>query len=136
MSDQTTLTPMPAWEKVKFERMLQLSKTHVFTLEAAIDIVQLVRDCIAAHESEVVTPIRERFKSMSTVEMMGENENVRQHVTEWEERCLKAETENAALKEELKKWRGQAEDNHDRLVKAHSVCTEEPMKLLIEILNC
>jgi hypothetical protein len=28
---------------------------------------------------------------MSTVEMMCENLNVKHHVTEWEERCLKAE---------------------------------------------
>lgn len=33
----------------------------------------------------------ERLKTMSTVEMMGENPNVDAHVREWETRCLKAE---------------------------------------------
>ncbi len=42
-----------------------------------------------------------RLRSMSTVEMMCENENVRAHVTEWENRCLKAEAENAKLREAL-----------------------------------
>lgn len=40
------------------------------------------------------------LKTMSTVEMMCENESVRQHVTEWEQRCLKAEAENEKLREE------------------------------------
>jgi hypothetical protein len=38
------------------------------------------------------------LKKMSTVEMMCENESVRQHVVEWENRCLKAEAEVAALR--------------------------------------
>jgi FtsZ-binding cell division protein ZapB len=38
-----------------------------------------------------------RLKRMSTVEMMCENESVRAHVTEWEERCLKAEAEVSRL---------------------------------------
>lgn len=33
----------------------------------------------------------ERFKTMSTVEMMCENVNVDAHIREWEARCLKAE---------------------------------------------
>lgn len=33
----------------------------------------------------------DRLRTMSIVEMMCENENVNQHVTEWERRCLKAE---------------------------------------------
>jgi hypothetical protein len=38
----------------------------------------------------------QKLKTMCTIEMMCENENVNQHVREWEKRCLKAE---AALKE-------------------------------------
>ena len=37
----------------------------------------------------------DRLRTMSAVEMMCENENVRAHITEWEERCLKAEAELA-----------------------------------------
>jgi hypothetical protein len=39
----------------------------------------------------------ERLKTMSTIEMMCENESVRAHVTEWENRCLKAEAELSRL---------------------------------------
>lgn len=35
----------------------------------------------------------QRFRTMSTVEIICENESVRAHVTEWENRCLKAEAE-------------------------------------------
>ena len=35
----------------------------------------------------------EWLKTMSTVEMMCENKNVKHHITEWENRCLKAEAE-------------------------------------------
>jgi hypothetical protein len=38
----------------------------------------------------------DRLKAMSTVEMMGENLNVNHHITEWEARCLKAESQLAA----------------------------------------
>lgn len=41
------------------------------------------------------------LKTMSTVEMMCENERVNQHVTEWEKRCLKAEAEVDDLREQL-----------------------------------
>lgn len=43
----------------------------------------------------------ERFKTMSTVEMMCENLNVKHHVEEWERRCLKAEAEIGRLRAEL-----------------------------------
>ena len=43
----------------------------------------------------------ERFKTMSTVEMMCENENVNSHVTEWEKRCLKAEAQLEAVRRAL-----------------------------------
>ena len=43
----------------------------------------------------------ERLRKMSTAEMMCENESVKQHVVEWENRCLKAEADLAAAREEL-----------------------------------
>jgi hypothetical protein len=48
--------------------------------------------------------LKERLRelcTMSTVEMMCENENVRFHVEEWEKRCLKAEADNQRLREAL-----------------------------------
>lgn len=42
----------------------------------------------------------ERLRSMSTVEMMGENLNVKHHVEEWEARCLKAEADADRLRSE------------------------------------
>jgi hypothetical protein len=36
---------------------------------------------------------RDELRRMSVVELMGENLNVKHHVTEWENRCLKAERE-------------------------------------------
>jgi hypothetical protein len=36
---------------------------------------------------------RDELRIMSVVEIMGENLNVKHHVTEWENRCLKAERE-------------------------------------------
>ena len=42
----------------------------------------------------------ERLRTMSAVEMMCENENVNQHIGEWEARCLKAESTNSALTRE------------------------------------
>ena len=39
--------------------------------------------------------------SMSTVEMMGENLNVKHHVEEWEARCLKAEQQLVQAQAEI-----------------------------------
>jgi hypothetical protein len=36
---------------------------------------------------------RDELRRMSVTEMMGHNLNVKHHVTEWENRCLKAERE-------------------------------------------
>ena len=47
----------------------------------------------------------ERLRTMSTVEMMCENLNVKHHVEEWEKRCLKAEKDVKTLKEEVEKWK-------------------------------
>lgn len=62
---------------------------------------------------------RDRIRSMSVVEMMCENLNVKHHVEEWEQRCLKAEAErdriaadNARLRDALRRihnW-GESED--------------------------
>jgi chromosome segregation ATPase len=46
----------------------------------------------------------QRFKTMSTVEMMCENQSVKDHVTEWEGRCLRAEFRVEQLQEDIK-WR-------------------------------
>jgi hypothetical protein len=46
-----------------------------------------------------------RLRTMSTVEMMCENLNVKNHVTEWENRCIKAETEVARLREAMERIR-------------------------------
>jgi hypothetical protein len=42
---------------------------------------------------------RDELRRMSVIEMMGENLNVKHHVTEWENRCLKAERERDELQE-------------------------------------
>ena len=49
------------------------------------------------HERDVAQAEVARLKSMSTIEMMCENFNVRYHVAEWEARCLTAEAEVARL---------------------------------------
>ena len=52
------------------------------------------KDCrLEAAEKDVLRLRQriERLRSMSTVEMMCENENVKQHVIEWENRYLSAE---------------------------------------------
>lgn len=45
-----------------------------------------------------------KLRSMSTVEMMCENYNVKCHVEEWEARCLKAEKENAEMRDKIAKF--------------------------------
>jgi hypothetical protein len=47
------------------------------------------------HKDELEKAERERdeLRRMSAVELMGENLNVKHHVTEWENRCIKAERE-------------------------------------------
>ena len=57
-----------------------------------------MKDRLAAKDAEI-----EQLHSMSTVEMMCENENVNQHVREWEARCLKAEAEIERLREWLRR---------------------------------
>jgi hypothetical protein len=65
----------------EYERALKARSEHIFTLEAE----------------------NERLRTMSTVEMMCENYNVKCHVEEWEKRCLKAEAENERLKKVVDK---------------------------------
>jgi hypothetical protein len=57
---------------------------------------QLPADALAKVREE-----NERLRTMSTVEMMGENANVDNHVREWEGRCLKAEARIEELEREL-----------------------------------
>jgi len=59
-------------------------------LTEEIDRLRQERDSLRAEVA--------RIKHMSTVEMMCENENVNAHVTEWENRCLKAEAEVERLR--------------------------------------
>lgn len=63
------------------------------------------RVAVAAELREAYAEI-ERLKTMSTVEMMCENLNVKHHVEEWERRCLKAESEIARLRAALQKSAG------------------------------
>jgi hypothetical protein len=60
-----------------------------------------VMDRLESLEAQV-----DRFKTMSTVEMMCENESVRAHVTEWEARCLKAEAQLAERDHDIQAYRG------------------------------
>jgi hypothetical protein len=52
---------------------------------------------------------RDELRRMSVIEMMGENINVKHHVTEWENRCIKAEQERDEAREENAKLRDIAE---------------------------
>jgi hypothetical protein len=42
---------------------------------------------------------RDELRRMSVIEIMGENLNVKHHVTEWENRCLKAEQQRNEIQE-------------------------------------
>ena len=57
----------------------------------------------AQAQLERLTTENKRLRTMSTVEMMCENYNVKCHVEEWEARCLKAEAENKRLRKEITK---------------------------------
>lgn len=70
------------------------------TYDALVEAVHELRaerdgamDTIATREMEIaeLRAKLEQLHTMSTVEMMCENENVNVHVREWEARCLKAE---------------------------------------------
>ena len=61
--------------------------------------------CYAPYVDAEIEKLKERlmeFHTMSTVEMMCENESVRQHIVEWENRCLKAEADLVASQERVK----------------------------------
>lgn len=69
----------------------------------------------AKHDAQIEV---ERLKRMSTIEMMCENMNVDHHVTEWENRCLKAESEVDRLRSDRnceKRMRKDAEDTREEL---------------------
>jgi hypothetical protein len=70
----------------------------------AWQIGTILRRLEKKHRKQIADLTRqlERFKTMSTVEMMCENENVNAHVTEWEKRCLKAETQLEEAQESIK----------------------------------
>jgi len=51
------------------------------------------RECVPAEFARRIEQERDELRRMSVTEMMGHNLNVKHHVTEWENRCLKAEQE-------------------------------------------
>lgn len=66
----------------------------VETLTSQSDSVALYQKlCDAVCEIQGLRRERDELRRMSVMEMMGENLNVLHHVTEWENRCLKAEQE-------------------------------------------
>ena len=56
---------------------------------------------VMAHDAALRAKL-DRFKTMSTVEMMCENLNIDAHVREWEARCIKAEAKLAQVEEQLR----------------------------------
>lgn len=65
--------------------------------DEAMGVEKQLKAEIAALKAEAT-----KLRTMSTVEMMCENYNVRRHVEEWEKRCLEAErkvTDNSGLLE-------------------------------------
>jgi hypothetical protein len=69
---------------------------------------------------EALQNVAMRYKTMSTVEIMGENLNVDAHVREWESRCLKAESQLAAMtqeRDELRELITQETQAHNKFTK-------------------
>jgi hypothetical protein len=61
---------------------------------------------------------RDELRRMSVTEMMGENLNVKHHVTEWENRCLTAERERDEARDAIREaWLAMDEtDGTDRMI--------------------
>ncbi len=57
----------------------------------------------SAQQIATLTAKIKRLHTMSSVEMMCENYNVKCHVAEWEARCLKAEAENKRQVKEIER---------------------------------
>lgn len=77
----------------------QLSAARAERLESinagALAVIRYQAE-LAAKDTEIA-----RFRSMSTVEMMCENESILAHVTEWESRCLMAESQLQEARRQL-----------------------------------
>ena len=101
------MTDKPSEELEKaIENLEQFRKTEFWNLKDC----GVVTDALRAAQAEITTlkeraekaeAYSKRFKEMSTIEVMCENISVSHHVTEWENRCLKAESQVEALKAEL-----------------------------------
>jgi hypothetical protein len=79
-----------------------------------------------------------RLKTMSTVEMMCENENVKAHVEEWEVRCLKAEAQLAACEQRVSvkaQLLELEEEKVARLEQALAVCEKERDRAITVCMN-
>lgn len=70
---------------------------------------QFLDESYVSKDRRILLAEIDRLRTMSTVQMMGENENVRQHVVEWERRCLKAEAEIDRLRADRDQWKASAE---------------------------
>ncbi len=82
-------------DALAFERLQIIAEQaqQIATLEEKL----VATETSASKEIAELKAKVKRLKTISTVEMMCENENVKHHVTEWENRCLKAEVEVEAL---------------------------------------
>ena len=72
---------------------------------------------LEAEQDEEIESLRveiKRLRTMSTVEMMCENENVKFHVIEWENRCLKAEAVIREKDAEIERLKKQLESTSQR----------------------
>jgi len=65
---------------------------------------------------------RDELRRMSVIEMMGHNLNVKHHVTEWENRCIKAEQERDEAREELYDIRLNLGEDAEGYTLIHAVC--------------
>ena len=88
------------WVDADFARKLERERDEVKTeLEMWRDgniMHQIHRDELEKAECE-----RDELRRMSVTEMMGHNLNVKHHVTEWENRCIKAERERDEVTKDL-----------------------------------
>jgi hypothetical protein len=80
------------------ESVPSITNDRVICLTPTTDLRQYAR----RSEDRELTALRERIKHLSVIELMCENVNVKAHIIEWEDRCLKAESELAALKRDLR----------------------------------
>jgi hypothetical protein len=68
-------------------------------------------------ENQKLKQERDQLRRMSVVELMGENLNVKHHVTEWENRCIKAERERDEARVEQCSIQCAFEESQDKIEK-------------------